>query len=98
MRKRFLFFPLIFIAFFLLGGLAVMLLWNAILPQVLSAQTVNYWQALGLLVLARILFGGGGMKRPGGGGWQHKSREKWMNMTDEDRMRIKEEWKRRCGK
>lgn len=98
MRKRFFFFPLIFIAFFLLGGLAVMLLWNAILPEVLMAHPVSYWQALGLLALARILFGGGGMKRPGGGGWQHKSSEKWMNMTDEDRMRIKEEWKRRCGK
>jgi hypothetical protein len=39
-------------------GLLVMLLWNAILPGVAGVRPVTYWQAVGLLVLVRILVGG----------------------------------------
>ena len=56
-RGRFFFFPLIPIAAALLFGFVVMLLWNAILPQVVNAAPLSYWQAVGLLVLSRILFG-----------------------------------------
>jgi hypothetical protein len=79
-------------------GAVVMLLWNALLPQLFALPVLNYWQAVGLLVLARLLFGGFGhdMVRHGGhwggagrGGhlFQHgnKLREKWMNMSEDER-------------
>lgn len=37
-----------------------MLLWNWLMPLVFGLMTISFWQALGLLVLSKILFGGGG--------------------------------------
>ncbi|MCD8270838.1 MAG: hypothetical protein LUD46_22100 [Parabacteroides sp.] len=51
---------LIFIAVFALGGLAVMYLWNLLIPSVIGWAAINYWQALGFMVLSRLLFGGMG--------------------------------------
>lgn len=42
----------------LVFGYFVMLLWNGVLPHVTAARTISYWQAVGLLVLSRILVGG----------------------------------------
>jgi hypothetical protein len=101
--RRFFILPLVAIAFAALGGLVVMLLWNNIIPMVIpSVRKLNYGQAVGLLVLSRILFGGfrgrpggsfgpGGMRR-GGPPW----REKMNNMTDEERTKFREEWRERC--
>lgn len=48
----------VFIACIALGfGYVVMRLWNSILPEVLHAQPLRYWQAVGLLILCRILVG-----------------------------------------
>lgn len=38
----------------------VMLLWNALLPVIFGISVINYWQAAGLIVLSRLLFGGFG--------------------------------------
>ena len=46
------------VVLFALGGLAVMLLWNAVMSRVLGLAAFGYWQALGLLVLFRVLLGG----------------------------------------
>jgi hypothetical protein len=63
---------------------AVMLLWNALLPGIAGLSAINFWQAAGLLVLSRILFGG-----LGGMGWHHGHKnpfkDKWLNMNDEER-------------
>jgi hypothetical protein len=74
-------------------GAGVMLLWNALAPDIFGLGVLNYWQALGLLLLARILFGGlGGGGRFGAlgmrGGFHQGNpfREKWMNMTNDKRM------------
>ena len=43
--------------------LVVMLLWNALVPELFKGPELGYWQTLGLLVLSKILFsgiGGGG--------------------------------------
>jgi len=72
---------------------AVMLLWNALIPDIFGLGIISFWQALGLLVLSRLLFGGHGHGGPGFGrhrkfrGFGHKNaiREKWMNMTPEQR-------------
>ncbi len=84
------------IAFALLFGLIVMWLWNAILPSLLGVHMLtSFWQALGLLVLSRILFGGffkGGSRHRGG---PFMWKEKWMNMSDEEKLKFQDEWKRR---
>ena len=84
----------------LLGG-TVQYLWNYILPPVIGVGALTFWQAVGLLVLCRLLFGGfGGGRR---GGWDGRRRggppamrERWMNMNEEERARFKEEWRQRC--
>ena len=97
-RKRFFFIPFAIVAAVLLFGGVVMLLWNAILPPVLGVAALNYWQAVGLLLLCRILFGGfRGGGRPPHGKPTHW-RGKWMNMNEEERTRFKEEWRERCKK
>lgn len=42
----------------LVGGLAVMLLWNWLMPTLFAWKEISYFQALGILVLSHILFGG----------------------------------------
>ena len=43
-----------------LVALAVMLLWNRIMSGVIGLPALGYWEALGLLILTRLLFGGRG--------------------------------------
>lgn len=72
----------------------VMLLWNAILPAVLHVGLISFWQAMGILVLAKLLFGGfRGRRHMGGMHWKHRMRMRWNNMTDEE----KEKYKQRFG-
>jgi hypothetical protein len=65
---------------FLFGSL-VMLLWNWLMPPLLHAGTINYWQAFGLVILAKILFGGsgGGHYGPGHRVWKKRARrwDRW---------------------
>ena len=90
------------------GGAAVMLLWNALMPQIFAFPHISYLQAAGLLVLARLLFGGihgigGGLRgkaaRLGSRGegflFHHgnKLREKWMNMSADERKEFMEKEK-----
>lgn len=44
-------------AFITIGGFVVMHLWNWLLPALFGWRVITFWQALGLLVLSRILFG-----------------------------------------
>ena len=85
----------------LVFGLVVMSLWNAILPAVLGVKAITFIQALGILLLSKILFGGfgGGRHR---GGWRNKGKwmemkEKFSGMTPEEREKFKAEWKNKCG-
>ena len=78
-------------------GSIVMLLWNALMPVIFHLPVITFWQALGLLVLTKILFSGfrgGGPK----GRWKEKLNERWTNMTPEEREKIKQEWGRHCRK
>jgi len=85
------------IAIFVFGGV-VMLLWNNVLAQVTHVSTITFIQALGILVLAKILFGG---FRGGWGSrgyyWRRRMRDKWNNMSPEEREKFKQEWQKRCG-
>lgn len=78
---------LIGVALIAILGLLVMSLWNALLPAILGVKSIGFWQALGILALSRILFGGLGF-RPGMFGMGHARRrmhERWMNMSPEQR-------------
>ena len=94
--KKLLFIPLIIAALFGISYI-VMELWNNILPAVLHVGVVTYWQAMGILVLCKILFGFG---RKGGNGapWmRHRMEERFKNMTPEERAKFKAKWEQRCG-
>ncbi|MRS15861.1 hypothetical protein GJV06_13280 [Enterobacteriaceae bacterium RIT691] len=65
-------------------GLLVMSLWNALLPAIVGVKAIGFWQALGLLALCRILFGGLGL-RPGMFGMRRRMHDRWMQMTPEQR-------------
>ena len=80
-------------------SLIIMTLWNAILPAVIHVSAINFWQALGILILSKILFSGFR-----GRGWHHRRRqwrenmdEKWQQMTPEQREKFQKEWRSRCG-
>lgn len=94
-------FLLIFPSILALLTLIVMLLWNAVLSPALDVGTLTYWQAGGLLILCRILFGGfggGGWKKPGQWrGGPPSERRGFKDMTPEERDRIRVEWKKRCA-
>jgi len=82
----------------LLFGLLVMGLWNAILPAVLGVKAISFIQALGILLLSKILFGGfGGHRWRGSHQWKSKMKDRWVAMTPEEREKFSAEWKSRCG-
>ncbi len=57
-------------AVFLLAIYALQLLWNWLMPELFGLTAISYWQALGILVLAKLIFGmGGGC---GGRGGRHR--------------------------
>src|SRR5688572_9218654 len=94
----------IFLLIFIIGpiaifvfGFIVMWLWNNVLVPVTGISEVTFWQALGILVLSKILFGsfsGGGRSRSSWRGrWRERMQQKWANMTPEERERFKEKYK-----
>lgn len=81
-------------AFFLFGWL-LMTLWNQALVPAVGAYPIGFWQALGILVLSRLLLGGMGGRRK----WGHRMamREKWMNLPAEDKEKFREQCRNRWG-
>jgi Ca2+/H+ antiporter, TMEM165/GDT1 family len=92
--KRYFFFPPLIIGLIFLVGWIVMLLWNALMPALFNVPAVCYWQALGILVLSRILFGGFHPKshhrHP------HFLHHRWAELSEEEREKIRQEWHKRC--
>jgi hypothetical protein len=87
--------PLV-VAVLALVGLVVMLLWNALVPQLFHGPVLGYWEAVGLLLLSRLLFGG--LRGRGWRGhWRHRWHERWEQMTPEERAQLRERVISRCG-
>ena len=61
------------VAIFFFVTAIVMWLWNCILPEIIGVKIINYWQAMGILVLSKILFGG----------FRGGARKKWMDCKEE---------------
>ena len=108
MRRKWMFLaPPMFALFIALGGGVVMQLWNWLLPALFGWRQITFWQALGLLALCRILFGGFG------GGGSHRSQrrmrqrvsermsermaERWEQMTPEEREKLRQGMRGRGG-
>jgi hypothetical protein len=80
-----------------LFGFIVMNLWNWLGPAVFGARTITFWQALGILILSKILFGGFGGRPGRGGHWRERMRNRWEKMTPEERERFRQGVRNRCG-
>ena len=98
-KKRLFFIPLMILGAGLMVAL-VMVLWNWLMPTIFGLITLTYWQAGGLLLLSKLLLSGFNFNKRG-----HKPpfakntmREKFMNMTDEEKEGFKAKWKDRCAK
>jgi hypothetical protein len=75
----------------------VMSLWNVLMPGIFAVRSISFWQALGLLVLSRILFGGFRPYTGGGPRWRRRMMERWEQMTPEEREKFKQGMRHRCG-
>ena len=89
--------PVVIAAIAGLLALAVHGLWNGVLTEVVGVKAITYWQALGLLVLARILVGG--FPRPGGHfgpRGKHTMMQHWESLTPEQREKLRAGMEKRC--
>jgi hypothetical protein len=75
--------------------LIVMLLWNNFLVPAIAVSEISYWQAMGILILSKILFGFRAFGGPRHKGFGPRSK-KWNSMSSEEKKEFKEAWKRRC--
>lgn len=96
---KFVFFGALFVA---LLGYVTMSLWNHLMPYLFHLPALDFWQALGLLVLSRLLFGGFGRGR--GGSWAQKRRQwkqhwesKMTTLSPEEREKFRQQMQRRCA-
>lgn len=94
---RFAFFVLMLLCAAALAGGLVMALWNAVLVPALGTRPLGYWQALGLLLLCRLLFGNWGPRRMGPGGHHGPASERMGSLSPEQRARWAAHWKARCA-
>jgi len=94
-----------FVALIFVGGSVVQLLWNWLLPPLFDWRPITFWQALGVLALTRILFGGfgrggrhyGGFRRWRGDRMAYRMAAHWERMSPEERDRFRQRVRGRCG-
>jgi hypothetical protein len=91
---KFMLFAALFVTVF---GFVVMSLWNWLMPALFGWHLINFWQAVGVLVLSKILFGGF-RGHPGRHlYWRRRMMERWEQMTPEEREKFREGMRGRCG-
>jgi hypothetical protein len=66
-------------------GYFVMLLWNWIMPALFGLPEIDYWMAFGIIILARLIFGG-----LGNGSKDHKSSDHHSRYYES---KFKRKWK-----
>ncbi len=76
----------------------IMTLWNHLMPVLFSLITITYWQAAGLFILCRLLFGNFGFRGRHGKPFGKKlSSERWMQLSEQEKETFRSEWKRRSS-
>lgn len=82
-------------------GEAVYYLWNWLVPGLFHLPAITFWQAVGLMALSWLLFGGlrgcGGVGRGYRGHWRRRMQERWEHMSPEERDKFREWMQSRCG-
>jgi hypothetical protein len=81
----------------LLLSFVAMRLWNWLMPPLFGLHLISFWQALGLLVLSRLLLGGFRGHWGGGMHWRGRMMERWAQMTPEEREKFRAGMQGRCG-
>jgi hypothetical protein len=77
-------------AFVGVGGAVVQLLWNWLLPSLFGWREITFWQALGLLALCRILFGGLGAHGSRRSSIRRRVEDRCLSLTPEERERFRQ--------
>ena len=85
------------VVFIAIGGAVVLQLWNWLLPPLFGWRQITFWQAVGILALCRILFGGLGLHGSGRSNVRRRMAERWEHMTPEERERFRQGMLGRCG-
>lgn len=96
--------PFFIAAFVLVKSVVVFFLWNALIPDLFQGPILNFPQAIGLVVLAKVLLGFGGGPRGFGGhpgfggprGFMHRRDHRWKHMSSEEREKLRQELRNRC--
>jgi hypothetical protein len=98
-KFRYVLFGILFLALIPLYIYVFGELWNWLVPELFNGPVITFWQAAGILLLSKMLFG-----RMGGGGWggRHKHcggnrmhwKMRWESMSDEQRRAYRNRW---CG-
>jgi hypothetical protein len=103
-QVRLLVFAIVFpiVAAAIIGGLGegVHELWNWLMPAIFKLPSIGFWQAVGLLVLSWILFGGFGWLGKGPGrrlASRRSMAQRWAHMSAEERAMLREGLRGRCG-
>lgn len=82
---------------FALLGFVVMGLWNWLLPTLFGLHPITFWQAVGVVILSRILFGGFRGRRGRHWYWRRRMMKRWERMSPEDREKWRQSFRGRCG-
>lgn len=99
MKRKWIFLlaPIALVLFVVIGGEVVQHLWNWLLPTLFGWRQITFWQAVGLLALCRILFGGWGGHRGYRSDFRRRWNKRWEAMTPEEREKFREQMRARCG-
>jgi hypothetical protein len=85
------------VLFVYLGGQVVMRLWNWLLPPLFGWRELTFWQAIGMLALCRILFGGFGFQDSGRSRMRRRMEERCEGISPEEREKFRERMRSRWG-
>ena len=82
---------------FVVFGFVVMALWNWLMPALFGLRHIGFWQAVGLVILSKILFGSfhshGGRRMH----WRRRMRERWEHITPAEREKFQTNMRAWCG-
>jgi hypothetical protein len=91
---KFVLFAALFVALF---SFVVMSLWNWLMPTLFGWRLINFWQAMGILVLSKILFGGFRGRPALQWHWRHRVMERWEQMTPDEREKFRRGVRGQCS-
>ncbi len=92
---RILRFVILALVFVTAMGFLTMTLWNWLIPVLFNGPEIMFAQALGLMLLGRLLVGGWGKGHHHHDGWKARMKEKLTGISEEEKAAFK---KRFCDK